>query len=402
MNLRDELRAIDHRSPPADLWQQVTHKAVQPIPPPRGHRLRVLILAAIISLVSISFLAVTFLSGSRPADRTPVAKHPVPQLTGSLTFVARHGTPFPNELYTVDFDSSEISKSKAGPAIYVFEPARSPTNSEVAFRGSFGEGDASVYVVDADGQPQLIHAGGEVLTAPSWAPSGDVLAVSVVVGSPFGNITGAVGLLDTRTERLTRLTDDIDLYRSDAYWEAASWNADGTRLAFSAQIGNDYQIHVVDSDGSGLSAVTEGSGEFHCPVWASQGEVIAFLGQDGIYTVTADQASTAELVTPAVGPQQCPAWSPDSEQMAFATTSGDAVGIFVVDVRSGVSRRVATATVEPGWDPTNYGCPRWSEDGEHVLFVSGDGIHSISVDGSSEELISTELPTRVHPACPLG
>jgi Tol biopolymer transport system component len=88
-----------------------------------------------------------------------------------------------------------------------------------------------------------------------------------------------------------------------------------------------------------------------------------------------------------------PAWSPDSRQLAFYEGSVEGIHLTVLDVATGVKRRVRQAN--PYWDP-----PAWSPDGRQLLVrvlvpdpgqqgnAAGTGIWLVASDGTSTRQIT--------------
>jgi Tol biopolymer transport system component len=73
------------------------------------------------------------------------------------------------------------------------------------------------------------------------------------------------------------------------------WSPDGSRLAFEA----DYQIFVINTDGSGLQQVTR-DGDNRWPAWSPDGSRIAFVHDGTLYTIAPDgtDMQSVEGVTP--------------------------------------------------------------------------------------------------------
>jgi len=119
---------------------------------------------------------------------------------------------------------------------------------------------------------------------------------------------------------------------TDIEGEYPAWSPDGSQIAFMSQQpgahGNDpnYDVFVMNSDGTSLSQITDWPGEDGWPAWSSDGK-IAFQtshddqGQSGdigpyfdIYVMSAD-GSDKQRVTAFFGEQ--PAWSRDGKLIMF-------------------------------------------------------------------------------------
>jgi Tol biopolymer transport system component len=160
---------------------------------------------------------------------------------------------------------------------------------------------------------------------------------------------------------------------------AASTNS---RIAFQSDRDGNFEIYVMNADGSSLTRLTNHSSTDVDPTWSPDGRKIAFAsnrdGNGEIYTMNADGSSLRRLTNnPAF--DAVPSWSPDGQKIAFASdrfvNSGGAHfwGIYVMEVDG--SNVVATIA------PFSDSDPAWSPDGRRIAFVSirqGDPVYPIN------------------------
>ena len=76
--------------------------------------------------------------------------------------------------------------------------------------------------------------------------------------------------------------DDDDASRQ------ASWSSDGKQLAYSSRKNGDFDIWIMDSDGSSKVRVTRLQGDEGKPVWSPDGQTIAFVCSDCLGAVGSD------------------------------------------------------------------------------------------------------------------
>jgi Tol biopolymer transport system component len=194
---------------------------------------------------------------------------------------------------------------------------------------------------------------------------------------------------------VTRLTDD------DANDFDPSWSPDGEKIAFvSFRDGsNNMEIYVMNSDGTDQTRLTDNYDALDRePSWSPDGEKISFASnRDGnyeIYVMNADGTDQTRLTDNDDALDREPSWSPDGEKIAFVSDrdsigEGDEVGdvnaIYSMDADDGSDVTRLTD------DTRNDLYPSWSPDGEKIVFASnrdttgeGDEIYSMDADDGSD------------------
>src|SRR6266568_2532565 len=82
-----------------------------------------------------------------------------------------------------------------------------------------------------------------------------------------------------------------------------AWSPDGTKIAFQGENGGDYDIYVVNADGSKRTELTFSSAFDGDPAWSPDGTQIAFeCARDGnkeIYVMNADGSGQTRLTNDA-------------------------------------------------------------------------------------------------------
>ncbi|HEY3210808.1 MAG TPA: hypothetical protein VGL18_13655 [Actinomycetota bacterium] len=246
-------------------------------------------------------------------------------LTGRITF--SNGT---DDIWVVNADGSGLQRLTTNPA-NDFDPAWSPDGSKIAFR-SERDGNNEVYVMEADGSRQRDvsrHRADD--WGPTWSPDGRVL----------WNCARGLGI---GFRACVRNPDGsrLNVLPADIYVEYQAWSPDGTRIAFMSQepgaSGNDpdYNIYVMNADGTGIRRLTETPGSDGFPSWSLDGSKIAFSStrDDCANSDRADCRTTGDIgpfhslyVMNADGSDQHRLtdrfaqfvdWSPDGSYLVFA------------------------------------------------------------------------------------
>ncbi len=253
-----------------------------------------------------------------------------------------------------------------------YVPVFSPDGTQIAFYGGgfFGGlgGIVHIYVMDSDGRQPVKIAEvqyGDVVTACTggsdtvWSPDGRFLAYG-------GNVHG------------------VEIVPSDGSAPAQqlggggpSWAPDSQHLAFSSyRLGSpsleSCGVTVFDQETGQVSFLAQGKS----PSWSPDGQRIAFYRDGAVYVIDVDGSGEQKLFEPGSTWARL-AWSPDGSRLAVATD-----GLFVVDVASGESRKLA--------DDVHYAPPSWSPDGTQLAFSAWDDpissetsrVYIVSADGS--------------------
>lgn len=176
----------------------------------------------------------------------------------------------------------------------------------------------------------------------------------------------------------------------------------------------DYEIALINLDGTGQQRLTENNRPDNYPVWSPDGSRIAFLAgripmdyQTELYTMSADGSDVQKAVgvtklresqdeTPhirglAIAP---PMWSPGGERLAFLVAE---------PVSSFPNRRTLYTARVDGTEITRIaatiGLPAWSPDGEQLAFAmaveegKAGGIYTVRHDATDLELLlGTQSP----------
>ncbi len=177
-----------------------------------------------------------------------------------------------------------------------FDPAWSPDGTRIAFR-SMRDGNNEIYVMNADGSRQHdVSRDPADDWGPAWTSSGKVLwNCARDLGFGFHGCTANPD------------GSGLQVIPNDVYVEYPSGSPDGTRVAFMSQQpgahGSDpnYDIFVMNVDGSGLRQLTDAPGEDGFPSWSPDGTKIA-------YSTTRDDCSNTKAsdcrTTGDIGPYQ--------------------------------------------------------------------------------------------------
>ncbi len=185
-----------------------------------------------------------------------------------------------------------------------------------------------------------------------------------------------------------QLTPDIPINADPA------WSPDGRRLVFNSRRDFNYNIHVINADGTGRQALTTHRGNDWNPSWSSDEEIAFTSNRDGnweLYKMNEDGRNQTNLTrTPAIAEDDA-TWSPSGAQLAYARQENGNWDIYVMNADgSGVTRLTTHAA-----DDRN---PTWSANAARIAFETNrdgnDEIYILTVDGPpGNEVNWTRSPT---------
>jgi Tol biopolymer transport system component len=250
------------------------------------------------------------------------------------------------DVYVINADGTGLTKLTSHPG-NDFDPAWSPDGTRIAFR-SERDGNNEIYVMNADGSGarNVSNYSGDDW-GPAWSPDGDSIAFNSNRDGP-----------DLHLYVVRPDGSGVERIGGDIWVEYPAWSPDGRKIAFMAQTwadGDNYEIYVMNADGSAVRRLTHAPGSDGHPAWSPDSRKIAFNSERAdpgsspahrIYTMNADGSGQRRL-TRVFG--KYPDWSPDGRRIIF--TGGH--GLFIVDADGSRLTRLATkgigAPVFPDW-----------------------------------------------------
>lgn len=160
------------------------------------------------------------------------------------------------------------------------------------------------------------------------------------------------------------------------------------KIAFSSNRKGNWEIYIMNPDGSRQERLTRNNAGDYSPVWSPTGEQILFTsdrdGDRDLYVMDADGSRVRRVFGKSARRSE-PTWAPDGDRIAFHAETPQ-WSIQTATIHGGNVEQVAFAE----WRGGN---PSWSADGNEIAFVGNvGGTRRILIVKLGSGLIHTFLP----------
>lgn len=254
------------------------------------------------------------------------------------------------------------------------------------------------------GQPSLQPVSTET---PNPTPMGGGVGQMIFVSNRDGG--GLFYTLDINGSHVSPLKNSTVWSGFDNAWsdEDPTMSPDGKFIAFSSKrddpdphgcsLNCNYEIYMINSGSSKITRLTNTPQWDTEPAWSPDGKHIAFTstrdGDFNIYVMDADGSNVTRLTEQN---SHASTWSPDSKRIAFIYNPGNGRGIYVMDINGS---NITKLTGLPSGISTTWRIS-WSPDGKYIVFVSdidGLGIYIMDADGSNVKRLTENSTWMANP-----
>jgi len=272
-------------------------------------------------------------------------------LEGCLLFVSNRTGDF--EIYKLRDDFDDLQQLTVSPGLDI-DPDWSPDGKNIAFASDREEeAGFQIYVMNADGsdQKRLGQVQPGENSHPSWSPDGSQIAFQ-----------------SKRDTNLNPQDDNFDIYvmNSDgsdirqltthsADDSEPGWSPDGRRIAFLSERSGQDEIYLMDTDGSNPEQVTDLLVLKSGLSWSSDSRSVVFEGSGDLYVVNIETKDVSKLISDNSANEATPAWAQNDTSIVFSSDRTQNWELYMVDINDANEFTLQQITDDPGIDRS----PKW-------------------------------------------
>jgi len=222
-----------------------------------------------------------------------------------------------------------------------------------------------------------------VISHPVWSPAGEKIAFSY---RETKDAFSQLYVMNPDGSEITKISTD-----DGRNYSTPDWSPDSTKIAFSSgQSNSDWEIFIMNADGSDEVQITDGASISYGPDWSPDGTIIAFVSmadyQPEIFVMNSDGTDPKPITSLGanIGP---PKWSPDGEYIVFQSQKDEKKEWEIYLMRSDGTDLVQI-TDNDTWDLR----PRFSLDGTKISWDSCCfNLSIMNLDGSDVEKLNSQF-----------
>lgn len=189
--------------------------------------------------------------------------------------------------------------------VWMYCPVFTPDGSRIVFSAEF-DGDYELYMVNVDGSDvRQLTSNTDFDIQPNISPDGEFIAYTrgLMDGNGF-----QIYRMRLDGSEVTRLS-----YTGTNFNQYPVWSPDGSRIAFMTNTNSEFEINIMNSDGSAPESIFDTSNPIGEIVWSPDGEWLLFAMElehgSEIILIRTDSSEQLNL-TQRPGDDRDPEWIP--------------------------------------------------------------------------------------------
>ena len=200
---------------------------------------------------------------------------------------------------------------------------------------------------------------------PAFSPDGKTLLFSSTRNGSGANLN--LWKMDLLTSQADPLTDDLNA--DNINMPGSSWNAATNMICFFSNRYGNYEILMMDDNGSNLDRITNRPATDLDATFSPDGQWVVFQSDyyrsRDIHKIKIGDVISANL-TNILGDDIKPNWSPQGNKVVFQSNRDGNWEIYTMDSDGNDLRNITN-------DPADDTDPSWSPDGTKIVYASTHG-----------------------------
>ncbi len=278
------------------------------------------------------------------------------------------------EIYSMDNGGTSVRQLTTNNAEDRW-PGFSRDGAKIAFCSN-REGNYEVYSMNGDGsnQQRLTQTPDQDEVTPDLSP--DRRKIAYVVSPPGNWLVSEIHVMNSNGSGDTAITGDAN---GDS---RPIWSPDGTKILFYSKRDGHYEIYRMNPDGSSPERLTNSSTDKAFAQWSPDGNKIAYntvdlLAMTGqVHVMNADGSSDTTL-TDASGFNENPCWSADGSKIAFQSNRGGNYEVYLMNADGSGQHNLTLNSSWDSWPSWGRRCSLGDADSSGNIDV-GDVVYLIN------------------------
>ncbi len=278
-----------------------------------------------------------------PPSKTPTPR-PISEHGGHIVFTCTRGEY--NQLCIVNADGTELQQLSADTGSNDYYPVFNPDGKTLMF-ASNRKGTFDIYLM-VFGQRELFQITSNLgnIISPDFSPDG----AQVIFANQAGDTPPAIWMVNLNG------SDPHLFYAGPGAIVAVAWSPDGRTIAYAmeADLSSQYQIFLMDVDGTNQRQLTNGmEGIGGSLSWSPDSQsLLIYAGPVGGRDIFRIDAATGALTQLTDGGNNAsPCYSPDGMLIVFNSLRNNGQADLYIMNADGSNQRQLTNHPEPDWQP---------------------------------------------------